>query len=85
MHIQEVLEVHKNHLKLKRVKYGENNHQTIEVVDMVLFIRGANKQVAWHCLQTNTFYADETLALACSSIASTATSTWSESIEEKMS
>jgi len=84
MYIQEVLEVHKNHLKLKRVKY-ENNHQTIEVVDMILVIKGTDKQVAWHCLQTNILYTVEALALACSSIASTATSNWSKSIEEKMS
>lgn len=42
MYIQEVLEVHKNHLKLKRVKYDE----TIEVVDMILVIKGTDKQVA---------------------------------------
>lgn len=81
MYIQEVLEIHKNHLKLKRVKYDE----TIEVVDMILVIKGTDKQVAWHCLQTNILYTVEALALACSSIASTATSNWSKSIEEKMS
>lgn len=81
MYIQEVLEVHKNHLKLKRVKYDE----TIEVVDMILVIKGTDKQVAWHCLQTNISYTTETLALACSSIASTATTSLAESIEEKMS
>lgn len=85
MYIQEVLEVHKNHLKLKRVKYDENNRQTLEVVDMILVIKGTDKQVAWHCLQTNISYTTETLALACSSIASTATTSLAESIEEKMS
>ena len=90
MFIQEVLEVHKNHLKLKRAKYDTKNRETIEIIDMVLVIKGSDKQMAWHCLQTNTLYTTEALALACSSIASTATSTWSdsiesiESIEEKM-